>query len=309
MEFLNYHHLHYFWMVAREGSVVRASKKLLLAPSTVSSQVHALEEALDAKLLERAGRGLRLTETGRIVLRYADEIFSLGRELLDTVHGRPVDRPLRLEIGVADFIPKLVARKLIEPALALAQEVHVTCREGKPDQLLAGFALHSVDVVLLDTPIASGSSVRAFNHLLGECELLICATAELAPRYQQGYPQSLDQAPFLMPLDSSSARRGLEAFFDRVQVRPRIVGEFEDSGLMKVFGQLGTGLFPVPAVIRAEVERQYDVRVVGRVDGFVERFYAITGERRLKHPAVVAISEAARGEPFGAPATPQGDER
>lgn len=152
---------------------------------------------------------------------------------------------------------------------------------------------------MLDAPIASGSSVRAFNHLLGECELLICATVEQADRYRTNYPQSLDQAPFLMPLHSSSARRGLEAFFDRAHVRPRIVGEFEDSALMKVFGQLGTGLFPVPAVIQAEVERQHDVRVVGRVDGFVERFYAITAERRLKHPAVVAISEAARGELFG----------
>lgn len=298
VEFLNYHHLLYFWMVAREGSVVRASEKLLLAPSTISSQVHALEDALDAKLLQRAGRGLKLTDMGQMVYRYADEIFVLGRELLDTVRGRPVDRPLRLEVGIADVVPKLVARKLIEPALSLSQEVHVICREGKPDQLLADLALHSLDVVLLDAPIGPGTNIRAFNHLLGECDLLVYGTKQLRDAHSGEFPGCLDGAPFLMPLDTSSMRRALEEWFDSTRVRPHVVGEFEDSALMKVFGQTSAGFFPAPAVIQDEIERQYDVEALGPVAGFRERFYAISVERRLKHPAVVAISDSARNKLF-----------
>jgi LysR family transcriptional activator of nhaA len=298
MEFLNYHHLLYFWTVAREGSVVKASERLLLAPSTISSQVRALEDSLDAKLFERIGRGLKLTDMGRLVFRYADEIFSLGRELLDTVQGRPVDRPMRLDIGVADVVPKLVARKLIEPALQLDKEVQIICREGKPEQLLAELAQHHLDVVLLDSPMGHGSSIRAFNHLLGECEMMIYGTEELIARHSDGFPRCLDDAPFLLPLESSPVRRALEEWLDRMDVRPLIVGEFEDSALMKVFGQTGVGFFPAPGVIRDEIERQYNVKCLGTAENVVERFYAISVERRLKHPAVVAISASARENLF-----------
>jgi len=299
MERLNYHHLLYFWMVAREGKVSRAAVKLRLAQPTVSGQVHALEGALGEKLFERAGRGLRLTEMGRVVFRYADEIFTLGRELAESVKGRPTGRPLRLKVGVADALPKLVAYRLIEPALSLPQPVQLVVHEQSTERLLAELALHDLDVVLTDRVAPPGVSVRAFNHLLGDCGVTLFAAPQLTIKYRRRFPRVLDGAPFLLPGETSTLRRALEQWFERQRIRPRIVGEFDDSTLIKVFGQAGKGIFAAPSIIESSVCKQYGVTVVGRLDRVRERFYAVSAERRLKHPAVIAITESARRELFG----------
>jgi LysR family transcriptional regulator, transcriptional activator of nhaA len=299
MEWLNYHHLLYFYTVAREGSVARAAEQLRLAQPTISGQIRALEESLGERLFARSGRHLVPTEMGRVVYRYADEIFSLGRELMDTLRDRPTGRPVRLVVGVADALSKLIAYRLIEPALRLPEPVHVICREDKPERLLAELSVHGLDLVLADAPLSPAVRVRAFNHLLGECGVTIFAAPRLAATLRRGFPQSLEGSPFLLPADDTMLRRALDHWFDAIGVRVQVAGEFDDSALMKVFGQAGTGAFAVPSVIEREVRRQYGVSLVGRVDAVRERFYAITVERRIKHPAVVAISQAARTELFG----------
>jgi LysR family transcriptional activator of nhaA len=299
MEWLNYHHLLYFWVVAREGSVTRASEQLGLAQPTVSGQLKALEDSLGEKLFSRVGRRLVLTDVGRVVYRYAEEIFSLGRELQDTLKDRPTGRPVRLAVGVADVVPKLVAHRLLEPALSLPEPVHVICREDKPDRLLAELSVHALDLVLSDAPVSPGVMVKAYSHLLGETEVGFFGTEPLAAAYRRGFPRSLDGAPLLLPTENTTLRRSIDQWLDHERIRPRVVGEFEDSALLKVFGQAGKGLFPAPAVIEVEVRAQYGVKTVGRVPGVKERFYAISAERRLKHPAVVAISDAARQKLFG----------
>ena len=299
MEWLNYHHLLYFWMMAREGSLARASAELRLAQSTISVQIRGLEESLGEKLFVRSGRRLVLTEMGRVVFRYAEEIFSLGRELRDAVKGRPVGRPLNLVVGVADVVPKLVARRLIAPALELPESVRLVCREDKPERLFAELALHNLDIVLADAPIGPSIHVRAFSHLLGECGVVFFGTAKLASAHRRNFPKSLDGAPVILPTENTTLRRSLDQWFAARGIRPRVVGEFEDSALLKVFGQRGMGLFPAPSIIANEVQRQYQVRPVGTLDGVRERFYAISAERKLKHPAVIAISAAARQKLFG----------
>lgn len=299
VEWINYHHLLYFWLVAREGSLASASATLRLAPSTVSGQIRSLEESLGEKLFARSGRRLVLTEMGRVVFRYAEEIFSLGRELRDAVKGRPVGKPLNLVVGVAHVIPKLVARRLLEPALRLPEPVRLVCREDKPEQLLAELAVHDLDVVVSDGPMSPSINVRAFSHLLGECDVGFFATSQLAAAHRRKFPESLDGAPMLLPTENTSLRRSLDHWFVARGLRPRVVGEFEDSALLKVFGQTGMGIFPAPMVIASEVQRQYQVRPVGRADEVRERFYAISVERKLKHPAVVAIIEEARRKLFG----------
>ena len=299
MERLNYHHLLYFWMVAREGTVARASTLLRLTQPTLSAQIHALEDALGEKLFERVGRGLRVTEMGRVVFRYADEIFALGRELSDSVKGKPTGRPLRLRVGVADALPKLVAYRLIEPALALPQPVRLLAHEQSTEKLLVALALHELDVVLTDQLATPGVSVRVFTHLLGECGVTLFASPKLAARYRRRFPRALDGAPFLLPGETSTLRRALEQWFEKQKIRPRVVGEFDDSTLIKVFGQAGSGLFAAPSIIEASVRSQYGVSIVGRLDKVRERFYAISAERRLKHPGVIAITESARRELFG----------
>jgi LysR family transcriptional regulator, transcriptional activator of nhaA len=299
MEWLNYHHLLYFWMVAREGSVTRASSELRLAQPTISTQIRMLEESLGEKLFTRQGRHLVLTDVGREAYRYADEIFSLGREMLDVIRNRAPGRALRLAVGIADVLPKLVVYRLLEPVRKLAQPVHLVCREGKPEPLLADLAIHKLDLVLADSPVGANTSVRAFHHLLGECGVTFFAKPTLAVRYRKGFPKSLDGAPVLLPVEGSVVRRSLGQWFEAQGIRPNVVGEFEDGALLKAFGAAGAGVFPSPAVIEKEVRRQYDVQVVGRVDSVRERFYAVSHERRLKHPAVVAVCEAAREELFG----------
>jgi LysR family transcriptional activator of nhaA len=298
MEWLNYHHLHYFWLVAREGSLASASKTLRLAQSTVSGQIQTLERNLGEDLFARSGRRLVLTEIGRVVYRYADEIFSLGRELQDAIKGRPVARPLRLVVGVADVVPKLVARRLLAPALKLPGPMHLVCHEDKPDLLLAELAVHNLDVVIADAPVAPSVKVRAFNHLLGECDVVFFATPRLAASYKRGFPKSLDGAPVILPTENTTLRRSLDQWFVTHGVRPKIVGEFEDNALLKVFGQAGMGLFPASSVIAQEVQRQYGVQPIGKLSGLRERFYAISVDRKLKHPAVIAISQEARQKLF-----------
>jgi LysR family transcriptional regulator, transcriptional activator of nhaA len=298
MEWLNYHHLLYFWTVANEGSIARACEKLLLAQPTISGQLRALERSLGDKLFARSGRGLVLTETGQTVYRYADEIFTLGKELADTLKGRPTGRPLRLRVGVADVLPKIVSYRLLEPALHLTEPVQIICREGKPDCLLAELSLHGLDIVLTDAPVGPSVKVRAFSHLLGECGVSIVATAELAKRLRKRFPQSLDGAPFLLPTDNTVLRRSLDQWFEAKGIRPVIRAECEDSALLKAFGQDGIGAFSVPSVVEKEVCRQYRVNPIGRLEEVKERFFAISVERKLKHPAVVAISDAARQKLF-----------
>jgi LysR family transcriptional activator of nhaA len=299
MEWLNYHHLLYFWMVAKTGSVSAAAAELSLAQPTVSGQIRLLEHTLGERLFDRVGRRMELTEVGREVFRYADEIFSLGRELLGAVKGRPTGRPVRLSVGVADAVPKLIAYRLLEPALRLPEKVWILCREDRSDRLLAELALHSLDLVLSDAPVGPGMSIRAFSHLLGECGVTVFGAAALAAKYRRGFPHSLDGAPLLLPTENSALRRSLDQWFDSVQIRPRVVSEFEDSALLKVFGQAGIGLFLAPSAIDVEVQKQYGVKVVGRIEAVKERFYAISVEKRLKNPAVVAISAAAREKLFG----------
>ena len=299
MEWLNYHHLLYFWVVACHGSVTRAAAELRLAQPTVSTQLRTLENMLGEKLFARTGRRLVLTDVGRLVFRYADEIFGLGRELLETVKGRPTGQPMRLTVGIADAVPKLIAYRLLRPALTGAEPVRIICREDKPDRLLAELAIHELDLVLSDAPIGPTTKVRAFNHLLGECGVTFFGTPALARTRRRGFPRSLGGAPVLLPTDNTALRRSLDDWFESEDVRPRVVSEFEDSALLMAFGQAGMGLFPAPSAIERQVRSQYGVVVVGRLDAVCERFYAISGERRLKHPAVVAISEAARQRVFG----------
>ncbi len=299
MEWLNYHHLYYFWSVAREESISRAGERLRLAPSTISAQVSKLEEMLGGKLFRRVGRNLELTEMGRIVFRYADEIFVLGREMLDTVRGRPVSGPLRLVVGIVDALPKLVARKILEPALRLPEQIRLVCHEGKEAQLLAELSVHGLDIVLTDTPVKSGLSVKAYSHLLGECGVSFFAVDQLAARLQGDFPRSLDGVPMLLPSPMSALRGSLDQWFDTIDIRPRIAGEFDDQALLKVFGQAGDGVFAAPSVIEEEVRQQHNVRVVGRSDAVREQFYAISVERIIKHPAVAAIQKAACCSVFG----------
>ncbi|HXU80019.1 MAG TPA: transcriptional activator NhaR [Polyangia bacterium] len=296
MEWLNYQHLLYFWTVVREGSLTAGAAKLRLAPSTVSGQLRLLESSLGEKLFTKRGRQLVPSEMGRVVHRYADEIFALGSELLDTVRGRSARHAPRLVVGVADVVPKIVARRLLLPAQQLAEPVHLVCREDKPERLMAELALHNLDVVISDAPPPPGSNVRAFGHLLGESGIGFFATRALARRLRRGFPRSLGATPVLLPTENTSLRRSLETWFARQRIEPQVVGEFEDSALLKAFGQDGAAVLPAHTVISAEIERQYGLHLVGEVKEVRESFYAISVERRLTHPGVLAISRSARSE-------------
>ena len=298
MDWLNYHHLRYFWAVAREGGVTRASRRLHISQPTVSAQIRELEQALGEALFAKKGRTLELTEVGRLVYRYADEIFGLGRELLDAVKGGVPGRTPLLRVGIDNVVPKVIAYRLLEPALKLDTPLHVVCHEDKPERLMAALAVHELDIVLTDAPVGTGLSVRAYNHLLGECAVTVFGQESLARAHRAHFPRSLDGAPLLLPTEGTALRRSLDAWFEAQSIRPRVVGEFEDSALLKVFGEAGRGLFAAPSATEAEVRRQYRVHRVGTIDAVKERFYAISVERKLKHPAVVAISEAARAKLF-----------
>ena len=299
MAWLNYHHLLYFWTVAREGSVTRACELLHLTQPAVSAQIRTLERSLGVQLFERRGRNLVLTDTGRLVFRYADEIFTTGRELQETLAGQLPGRPTRFTVGVVDALPKLMAYRLLEPALRGPDPVRLVLREGALEPLLAALTVHEVDLVLSDAPIPPTVRTKAFSHTLGECDVVICGAPDLVAQYRRRFPRSLDGAPFILPGDGTVLRRSIEQWFDELGIRPRVVAEIGDSAVLKVFGQAGLGLFAAPSVVEQEIRRQYGVRTAGRIPDLRERFFAISAERKIKHPAVAAISSAARTELFG----------
>jgi LysR family transcriptional activator of nhaA len=298
MRSLNYRHLYYFWATAREGGVTAAADALHVSQPAVSAQLKKLERALGYELFDRSGRSLTLTSEGRVVLDYAEEIFRLGRELRETVSGRLEGRPLRLAVGVADSIPKLIAFHLLEPAFGLDDPVRLEVREDRTDRLLTDLAAHEVDLVLADMPIPPNLNVRAFNHVLGDAPVDVLAPPLMAYRLRDEFPDNLEGEPFILPATGYTLRRSLEEWFERNGIQPRVVAEIEDSALIKTFAEAGAGLFAVPAVISREVRERYAVERVGRAEGVTERYYAITADRRLKHPAVVAISEDARSHLF-----------
>ncbi len=291
---LNYHHFMYFWMTVREGGIQAASRKLSLAHPTVSVQIKRLEENLGHALFDRSRRKLELTEAGEMAYRYADEIFSLGREFVDALNGQAPGDTVRLAVGTSDVMPKLVVRSLLDPALHLDTPVRLTCTEDRFDRLLGELAMHRLDVVLADAPCPPGSGVKAFNHLLGECSVTFFATRRLAAELRSGFPGSLDGAPLLLPSAETALGRAVRQWFESEGIRPNLVGEFDDSALMKAFGQSGLGAFPMPSVSEADVKKHYGAEIIGRAETLRARFYAISPERRLKNPAVVAICETAR---------------
>jgi LysR family transcriptional activator of nhaA len=291
MSRLNYRHLHYFWAVAREGSVTRASEKLHVVQPTISTQLRQFEESLGGKLFVKNGRFLALTELGRVVFHFAEEIFAIGEDLVDTVKGGKGKGPLRLVVGVVDALPKLIAYRLIEPALRLETPVRVTTYEDKAERLMAELATQ--DLILSDVPASPGLKVVAYNHTLGETPVCVFGTETLAKKYRRGFPQSLRRAPFLLPTANTELRRSLDQWFKAQDIEPDIRGEFDDSALLKAFGSTGVGLFVAPSAIEAEVRRQYQVRLIGTIDAVREKFYAIVSERKLKNPAVNAILKSA----------------
>ncbi|HTT22649.1 MAG TPA: transcriptional activator NhaR [Candidatus Sulfotelmatobacter sp.] len=299
MEWLNYHHLRYLYAVGRTGSISKASRELHVSSPAISSQLRDLEEYLGEKLLARSGRNLILTEIGRIVFSYAEEIFSLGQELMSTIKERPTGRPLRLVIGVVDVLPKMIAQWLIDPAFRLREPVRIVCREGNSDQLLSQLAIHELDVVLSDVPINPGVKIRAYNHLLGECGTMFAATSKLARSLKKDFPLSLHQVPMLLPGENAAIRRSLDFWLESNGIRPVVAGEFQDYALLRAFGQAGRGVFPIPSVLTDQVLRQDSLQPIGHTDDVRNQFYAISVERRLKHPAVIAICDAARKQLFG----------
>ena len=300
MSSINYKHLHYFWVVAKTGSIARASEQLHLTPQTISGQLSLFESIQGEQLFKKSGRNLELTEAGRLVLSYAEDIFSLGQELEQVLHHLPTERIVQLRVGVSDAVAKAVAYRLLEPALRMPQTLKINCREGKLEYLLAELAMHKLDVVITDTPMPTNVNVRGYTHQLGECSMSFFATKELMQQFSAPFPACLDGAPLLLPGDDSALRSKLMHWLHSHQLHPRIAGEFDDSALMSAFGQAGSGFFAMPSAIADIVTRQYDVQLAGSTDEIKEQFYAISIQRKLTHPAVLAISRAAQQTLFGA---------
>ncbi len=296
---INYHHLHLFRAVARAGTLARAAAELRLTEPTVSTQIKSLEQYFGQALFSRTGRRLQLTDAGQTALRYADDIFSLGDELSQAMSGVVGDRPRRFVVGIADVVPKLIAYRLIEPALAMPERIALQCTDDTPERLVAALSVHALDLLITDAPVTPAANVRAFNHLLGESGTTIFGTPDLAARYRSDFPACLHGAPFLLTLHASTIRRALDAWFQQHDVRPLVTGEYADSALMKVFGQNGHGLFAAPTVLEAEIQSQHGVEIVGRLSDVKQQFYAVSAERRMEHPAVTAIARAARTRLFG----------
>jgi LysR family transcriptional activator of nhaA len=297
MEWLNYHHLLYFWSVAKHGTMTKASDELRLAQPTISGQIRMLEHALGERLFVRAGRRLELTEMGQVVFKYAEDIFTTGQELLNAVKGRGTNgHPSRLVVGIVDVVAKPLATHFLKSALKLDQSIPLICREDKLPFLLADLAVHELDLVIADTPAPPSSNARIYNHLLGESGVTMFATAKLAAHYRRGFPQSIQGAPILLPTTDTMLRKLVDPWLAHRELSPHIVGEFDDSMTLKAFGQEGYGIFPGATAMEKEICRQYRVQVVGQMDSLKQHFYAITVERRLKHPAVLAIVQAARRE-------------
>jgi LysR family transcriptional activator of nhaA len=289
MDWLNYHHLHYFWIVAQEGSVTLASKRLRLAASTVSAQVRTLETQLGTELFERRGRAMVLTEAGHTVYRYAQQIFSLGERLSAELSDTPTGRPLTLNVGIVDAVPKRIAYRLLDPALRIEPPARLTCREGRPEILVAELLLGELDLVLADAPVAA--TAATYTHLLGESHTGFFAASAIAARYRPEFPRSLDGAPMLLPLAGTTFRRSLDAWFEERGIRPVVIAEFEDGALLSVFGEAGTGVFAAPTAID---RRLPGMEMIGRIDRIRERYFAITRDRQIDHPALVEILRSAR---------------
>jgi len=295
---INYKHLHYFWAVAKEGGVTRASERLHLTPQTISAQLSQLEDHLGAALFNRIGRNLELTDIGRLVLSYADEIFSLGGELEEMLHQLPSGRPQLFRVGVVDVLPKSIAHRILAPALQMAETLHMVCREASLDNLLAELTVHRLDLVLADRPIPPTVSTRGFSHRLGECAVAFFATEPLSRQLKGEFPRCLEGAPLLLPSSGNQLRSGIDQWLESQRIHPRLIAEFDDSALMKAFGQEGVGIFIAPAAIASEVERQHEVKMIGRVDEVKAHFYAISIERRITHPVVATLLVAARESLF-----------
>jgi LysR family transcriptional activator of nhaA len=291
---LNYSHLLYFWAVARDGSIASACQRLHLRQPTISMQIRKLERALGHRLFDRSGRNLVLTDVGRTVFDYAEEMFSLGRELLGTLRGLPGKRSGRLHVGIPTFLPKLITYQLLKPVLRMQPAVQLVCHEAELSELVNDLARHKFDAILTDRPLQSAAGVHCFNHPLVECEIAICGTPELATEFRDNFPDSLDGAPMLLPSSETEMRRALDRWFDDRNSNPRVVAEFDDSALMKEFGGGGAGLFPVVSSVLPELERQYGVELVGKLANARVRYYAVTTERKLTHPATIIIAQSAK---------------
>lgn len=298
MRHLNYNHLLYFWTVAREGSVARAAEVLHLTPQTISGQVKLLEEAIGDPLFTRAGRGLVLSETGQVVRQYADEIFMRGAELAQRVRSHQALVPSTLNVGVVNSIPRLIALRVIEPAMSMELPIRVVCDQGSLDRLLGDLAIHRLDLVISDRPLPSGLGVKAYNHPLGDTGVGLFAHSSIASKFQKGFPESLDGAPMLLPMSDTPMRRILDEWFDDLGLQPLVVAEFNDSALLKAFGEAAHGIFPAPDAIAEEVCSMYHSRRLGGTEVLKESYYAISSERKLRHPAVLHLTERARQKLF-----------
>jgi LysR family transcriptional regulator, transcriptional activator of nhaA len=295
---LNFRHLYYFWVVAKEGGVTRAAERLGVAVQTISMQLALLEQSIGKSLLAPQGRRLVLTEAGRMALGYADQIFLLGEQMQEALAEADIGRSMRLTVGISDSLPKLIAYRLLETALQLPERVKLECYDGKFESLLADLALHKLDVVLTDRPVSAGTSLRVFSHPLGECQIMLFGIPTLAERYRDNFPASLSGAPLLLPTRNNAIRGRLDQWFEMHSIQPDVVGEFEDSALLKTFGRSGLGLFPAPSALAADVAGQFDAVPVGEISQVREQFFAISAERKIRHPAVEAILSATHGGVF-----------
>ncbi len=298
MDWLNYHHLYYFWMTVKSGTISAAAETLHLARPTVAAQVKELEKSFGEKLLKKQGRGLVLTEFGSQVYEYANEIFAIGHELREFVRTGNSGTRKRFVVGLPDVVPKHIAMELLRPALAAEEKTRLVCYEGKLEHLLAELAVHKLDLIISDSPAPPTMEFKVYNHQLGECSMSIMAVPELAGRYRDRFPESLTGAPLLLPTDHTAVRRSLDIWMEDHQIYPDLIAEFEDSALLKAFGQAGEGLFPVPTAIESLIKRQYNVQLVGRVEQVKDKFYAISPEKRVHHPATAMVVKQARNRLF-----------
>jgi LysR family transcriptional activator of nhaA len=296
---LNFKHLRYFWMVARTGSIARASEQLHLTPQSISGQLSEFETTLGVQLFRRVGRGLELTETGQRLLGYAEQIFSLGEELLDAVNNNALPQSMPFRVGIADSVPKMVAYRLVEPSLAADEPIRLICREGRLTSLLADLSVHQLDMIIADRPMPENLNVRGHDHFLGESGVSVFAAESLPTTHGSDFPAMLDGAPFLLPGADVALQPRLTRWFESQRLHPRIIGEFDDSALLLAFGQAGAGYFVAPTAIENFIAQQYKVRVVGRIDSVREQVYAITTERKLTHPVIAAICRFAQHDMFG----------
>ncbi len=296
MNSLNYKHLRYYWMVAKTGSISKAAQQLHLTAHAISGQINEFEQTLGVELFKKRGRNLELSDAGRRIFAYADEIFSTGDELLEVLREQILSRRRSLRVGVADAVPKIIAYHLLEPALKMEQAIRLNCREGRLDVLLAELALHKLDAVIADRAISQTSNFKLYPHLLGKCSLSVFASPTLAQQLGTDFPACLKQAPVLIPGEDSAVQSKILQWLAQQQLQVSIVGEFDDGALMKAFGRAGIGCFFAPSAMQEQICQQYQVQPLGEIASISEEFYLITSERRLQDPAIVAISEAARQE-------------